>query len=116
MKYSSMSEQERDRLASKVRKFVLKKGGEELSESRLGYTLRLPTEVGDLLLDVGRVTGAVYTRFEDPKKAHAIDHLSVNQHTGKMNFYFDQVTAEEAFRLVAYQISKFLPVTYSQGR
>lgn len=66
------------------------------------YQYKIKTKAGILLVSFGKSQGAIFCRFEDPEKALRAmpdyeNQLRLNRYSGKWNWHFGKVSAEEAF-------------------
>jgi hypothetical protein len=95
---TEMLQRERQRLTRLVRQHLLQCGAKIVDYGSLAgapVTFAVPTRTGTL--QVTPFGNWIACRFQDPAAATRLCNGCCNTHSGKWNFHFPRVTAEEAF-------------------
>jgi hypothetical protein len=96
-----MIKREREKLTKLVGAFLTARGA--VRTPRALYDYRLLTLAGPFLVSVGQGGGAIFGRFDDPKRAASVlpsfGFASLNTYSGKWNHHFNRCTAEQAFEI-----------------
>src|SRR2546421_7524318 len=93
-----MLQRERQRLTRLVRQHLLQCGAKVVDHGSLAgaaITFAVPTRAGTL--HVTPFGNWIACRFQDPGAASRLCNGHCNPHSGKWNFHYPRVTAEEAF-------------------
>jgi hypothetical protein len=106
-----MLKPERIKLGKLVKTYLYLRGGTK--DETAFYQYKIKTKAGELLVSTNDDTGAVFCRFSDPTAAKntlngygALQRL--NPYSGKWNFHWSRMDAEEAFQQFKYELDRVL--------
>jgi hypothetical protein len=113
---NEMLQRERRRLTRLVQQHLLQCGGQVVDYGPLAgapVTFAVPTRAGTL--HVTSFGNWIACRFQDPAAATRLLNDRCNPHSGKWNFHFPRVTAEEAFLDFATALNTVLEPVHSRA-